>query len=107
MAKHNIAGGRGHKARIPAELPVLPLKNIVVFPYIVAPLVISQEEHAKLVDEALVGGKIVGLFLQREPKIGQKDDVHDVGTARGSRRHQNPPSSWKPWCGTFCSSSRK
>ncbi len=81
MAKHNIAGGRGHKARIPAELPVLPLKNIVVFPYIVAPLVISQEEHAKLVDEALVGGKIVGLFLQRDPKIEQKDDVYDVGTA--------------------------
>jgi len=81
MAKHNIAGGRGHKARIPAELPVLPLKNIVVFPYVVAPLVISQEEHAKLVDEALVGGKIVGLFLQRDPKIEQKDDLHDVGTA--------------------------
>jgi ATP-dependent Lon protease len=83
MTIQDGTGGKGSKARIPAELPVLPLKDIVVFPYIIVPLVISQEEHAKLIDETLIGGKIVGLFLQRseEDLKKSKGDLHEVGTA--------------------------
>jgi len=83
MPKQNSVSGRGNRARIPAELPVLPLKGVVVFPYIIVPLVISQEDHSKLIDEALVGGRIVGLFLQTSAEKGEQDDLGlaDVGTA--------------------------
>jgi len=81
MTIQDEAEGKGSKAKIPAELPILPLKNVVVFPYIIVPLVISQQEHAKLIDEALIGGKIVGLFFQRKETNRAKGDLHEVGTA--------------------------
>ena len=83
MAKKKLAGGQNQKSKIPGELPILPLKGIVVFPNIIVPLVVSQEEHARLIDETLVGGKIVGLFLQMGEKSEERDDrsLYDVGTA--------------------------
>jgi len=69
--------------KIPEDLPILPLKEVVVFPYIVVPLVISQQEHAKLIDEVLSGGKMVGLFLQKKTSKRSKEatPLADVGTA--------------------------
>ena len=81
MTIQDEAEGKESKVKIPAELPILPLKNVVVFPYIIVPLVISQQEHARLIDEALVGGKIVGLFFQRKEKNRKEGDLHDVGAA--------------------------
>jgi ATP-dependent Lon protease len=81
MTIQDEAGGRGSRVKIPAELPILPLKNVVVFPYVIVPLVISQQEHARLIDEALMGGKIVGLFYQKKEKNRGKGGLHDVGTA--------------------------
>ncbi len=81
MAKKDAASGMERKAKIPAELPILPLKNVVVFPYVIVPLVISQQDHARLIDEALIGGKIVGLFLQKGEKKQDNGDLHEVGTA--------------------------
>jgi ATP-dependent Lon protease len=81
MVDKDEVAARERRAKIPAELPILPLKNVVVFPYVIVPLVISQQDHAKLIDEALIGGKIVGLFLQRGVKKQDDDDLHEVGTA--------------------------
>ncbi|KPL18168.1 MAG: peptidase [candidate division Zixibacteria bacterium SM23_81] len=83
MTRKNLAGGQNQRSKIPGELPILPLKGIVVFPNIIVPLVVSQEEHARLIDETLVGGKIVGLFLQMGEKSEERDDrsLYDVGTA--------------------------
>jgi ATP-dependent Lon protease len=83
MAKQKFVERRGGKTKIPEELPILPLKGVVVFPYIVVPLVISEEEHAKLIDEALSGGKVVGLFLQEDKLERRKSEIKlmEVGTA--------------------------
>jgi ATP-dependent Lon protease len=83
MAKQKYIGNQGGKVEIQEELPILPLKEVVVFPYIVVPLVISQQEHAKLIDEVLSGEKVVGLFLQDKTPRRRKGEAHlaDVGTA--------------------------
>jgi len=64
-------------------LPILPLKGTVVYPFLVVPLMIQQPEHTRLVDEALMRGSRVGLFLQKDPEIENPgpDDLHTVGTA--------------------------
>jgi ATP-dependent Lon protease len=68
---------------IPEELSVLPLKNTVVYPNLVMPLMISDQRRAKLIDEALMSGNVIGLFTQKDPELEQPtpDDVYHVGTA--------------------------
>ncbi len=64
-------------------MPILPLRGMVVFPYLVMPLMISDQRQAKLVDEALMGNKTIGLFTQREAQAegGNTPDLYRVGTA--------------------------
>jgi ATP-dependent Lon protease len=64
-------------------MPVLPVKGMVVFPYLVMPLMITEQRHTKLVDDALLAGKVVGLFTQRETQVETPgvDDIFRVGTA--------------------------
>ena len=64
-------------------LPILPLKGTVVYPYLVVPLMIQQKEHARMVDEALMRGSRVGLFLQKNADVDNPgpDDLYQVGTA--------------------------
>ena len=51
---------------IPAELPILPLKNTVVYPIsIFLPLVVSQERSIKLVDEVSSGHRLVALVARQ------------------------------------------
>ena len=67
---------------IPDELPILPVSNILIFPYVVAPLIITEERRMALVNEALSDRKIVGLFAakSREDEEGP-EELYDVGTA--------------------------
>jgi len=69
--------------KISEELSVLPLKNIVVYPSLVMPLMITDQRRARLIDEALLSGNVVGLFTQKDPELEQPtpDDVYHVGTA--------------------------
>jgi ATP-dependent Lon protease len=53
---------------LPAELPVLPLLGIVVYPLTVTPLGITQESAIRLVDEALAGSGLVGLVARRDER---------------------------------------
>ncbi len=64
-------------------MPCLPVKGMVVFPYLVMPLMIVDQKQAKLVDDALMGGKVIGLFTQKESTIANAgpDDIYHVGTA--------------------------
>ncbi len=64
------------------KMPVLPIKGMVVFPYLVMPLMITDQKQTKLVDDALMEGKVIGLFTQKESDgKGREDDVYQVGTA--------------------------
>ncbi len=64
-------------------LPILPLKGTVVYPFLVVPLMIQEPEQTRLVDEALMRGSRVGLFLQLDPDQENPGpgDLHEVGTA--------------------------
>ncbi|MEA2031050.1 MAG: endopeptidase La [candidate division Zixibacteria bacterium] len=62
-------------------LPVLPLKETLVFPYLVVPLMIQDTDQARLVDDALMRGSRIGLFLQKDPEQNnpEPEDLYDVG----------------------------
>ncbi len=67
---------------IPESLPVLPLRDNVIFPFVVFPLVVIEKHLVKLVHEALIGSKLIGLFLQKnaDKEFPLKDDLYNVGT---------------------------
>ena len=67
---------------VPAELPLLPLKDTVVYPLTVYPLVIGKEKSIKLINEVTVGDKILGLTAQKKVdiEVAGLSDVYTVGT---------------------------
>ena len=67
---------------VPEELPLLPLKDTVVYPLTVYPLVIGKERSVKLINEVTVGDKILGLTAQKRPdtETSTLDDIYAVGT---------------------------
>jgi ATP-dependent Lon protease len=68
---------------IPPTLPVLPLKDTVVFPDSMLPLAVGQERSIELIDDVIAGDRLVALIPSRSPDIEVPgwDDVYDVGTA--------------------------
>jgi ATP-dependent Lon protease len=69
-------------SRIPDEVPILPLRNTVAFPYIVMPLAVGIPRSVKLVEEADKSGRIIGLAAMTDPSVEVPDatQVHQVGT---------------------------
>jgi len=75
-------GDFGEPPEIPDVLPILPIANILIFPYVVAPLVITDEERMSMINDALSERKIVGLFALKSKDGGfKRDNLHDIGTA--------------------------
>ena len=68
---------------IPDTLPVLPLRDMVIFPLAVAPIVVGQERSLRLIEEAMRGNRLVALVAQRnrEARPAGPDDLYRVGTA--------------------------
>ncbi|HEY8537077.1 MAG TPA: endopeptidase La, partial [Vicinamibacterales bacterium] len=68
---------------IPSELPVLPLRDTVLFPNSFMPLAVARESSVRLIDEAIAGGKLIGVFTQRDPAMDEplQADLYPVGTA--------------------------
>ena len=52
--------------RVPDSLPVLPLSDSVVFPFMMVPLILSDERLIRMADEALAADKTIALFTQKE-----------------------------------------
>jgi ATP-dependent Lon protease len=68
--------------RIPDTLPVLPVPDVVVFPYMILPLFVNREKSAKAVDQSLAENRMILLVSQKDstvddPKVA---DLHDFGT---------------------------
>src|SRR5205085_5141334 len=74
---------RPDEIELPAALPVLPLKDTVVFPQSMTPLAIGQERSIRLIDEVVSGDRLLALVTVRdeEPDVPGWDDLYDVGTA--------------------------
>ncbi|MDH3891950.1 MAG: endopeptidase La [candidate division Zixibacteria bacterium] len=64
-------------------LSILPLRGTVVYPYLVVPLMIQDADQTRMLDETLMRGARIGLFLQKdlEQENPGPDDLHNVGTA--------------------------
>ncbi|MGB8658636.1 MAG: endopeptidase La [Candidatus Zixiibacteriota bacterium] len=69
--------------KIGDRLPILPIKGTVVFPYLIVPLVVTEQKYARLIDEILMGGKIIGVFAQKNSAVEHpsSEDLYQVGTA--------------------------
>jgi ATP-dependent Lon protease len=68
---------------IPSTLPVLPLKETVIFPQSVSPLAIGQERSVRLVDDVLDGERTLALVTVKNPEAEEPgwDDLYETGTA--------------------------
>jgi ATP-dependent Lon protease len=67
---------------IPDILPVLPLKDSVIYPHIIVPLLIDREELVKLIDDALTADRLVAAVASREEVDSpQPEQIYDIGTA--------------------------
>jgi ATP-dependent Lon protease len=68
---------------IPAELPVLPLRDTVLFPNSFMPLAVAREASVRLIDEATTSGRMIAVFTQREASVEEpsQQDLYPIGTA--------------------------
>jgi ATP-dependent Lon protease len=68
---------------LPAALPVLPLKETVVFPESMTPLAIGQERSIRLIDDVVGGDRLLALVTVRDEEVETPawDDIYEVGTA--------------------------
>jgi ATP-dependent Lon protease len=74
---------RQDNLEFPATLPILPLKETVVYPDSVTPLAIGQERSIKLVEDAVSGDQLIALVTVKSPEAEQPawDDLYETGTA--------------------------
>jgi ATP-dependent Lon protease len=79
---HEVAAG-DRVIAIPEELPILPLRDTVLFPNSFMPLAVARESSVRLIDEAISGGKVIGVFTQRDASVEEphQADLYRVGTA--------------------------
>jgi len=68
---------------IPPELPVLPLRDTVLFPNSFMPLAVARESSVRLIEEAIADDRLVGVFTQLDPGTEDptQDDLYPIGTA--------------------------
>lgn len=73
---------RMHKEEIPDELPILPVRNTVLFPGVVIPMTVGRDKSLKLVNEAYKKTKTIAVVAQRDQSIEEPSPEHlfEVGT---------------------------
>ncbi|MFO7706913.1 MAG: endopeptidase La [Desulfobacterales bacterium] len=76
------AGAKISQIEFPAELPILPLRNTVAFPFTILPLSVGVERSVKLVEDAQRGDRLIGLVAMKFPEIDEPlpGQVYEVGT---------------------------
>jgi len=87
LDKTNNARKQGDHAEeneqaFPQNLPVLPLKNTVIFPLTVLPLVVQKPRSVRLIDDVVLADRMVALVALRDPQVEEPlpSDMHQVGT---------------------------
>ncbi|MBC7812696.1 MAG: endopeptidase La [Burkholderiales bacterium] len=73
---------------IPDELPILPLRGLVVYPQTAIPLTVGQPRSIKLVDDIVSGNRLIGLVTSKDPDMETPgpEDVYKVGTLASIHR---------------------
>jgi ATP-dependent Lon protease len=67
---------------VPKKLPILPLRNNVLFPGVVIPITLGRDKSIKLIQDASKGNKIIGVVSQKDTNIEEPkyNDLFEVGT---------------------------
>ena len=75
-------GNNGRQIAIPESLPILPLRNLVVFPGTVMPLNVGRPKSQALLEEVMPGDKLIGVIAQKnaETEDPTEEDLYRVGT---------------------------
>jgi ATP-dependent Lon protease len=78
----DVLDDRDKKIHVPKELPILMLRDIVVFPYMVIPLFVGREKSKNAIDHSLSTDRMILLLTQKNMEIEEpkKRDVYEVGT---------------------------
>ena len=79
----NEDGGENNDDQpIPAELPLLPLRNTVLFPGVVIPITVGRDKSIKAVTDAYKGDKLIGVVSQKDSLVEEPtvSDLVDIGT---------------------------
>src|SRR5512140_3522078 len=68
---------------LPDELPILPLRGVVVYPLTAVPLTVGQARSVQLIDDAVLQKKVIGLVASRDASIEEPtpDQCYVIGTA--------------------------
>ena len=82
VPEHSRGSDDDSPVSIPDELPVLPLRDTVLFPNSFMPLAVAREASIRLIEQALADDQLVGVFTQREASIEEptQEDLYSVGT---------------------------
>ena len=66
---------------IPEELPILPLRNTVLFPGVVIPITAGRDKSIQLIKDANKGDKVVGVVAQKDSEVEDPgiDDIYQTG----------------------------
>src|SRR6186713_1625356 len=67
---------------IPDTLPLLPLRNTVLFPGVVLPITVGRDKSIKAVQEAYKNDKLIGVLSQKDANVEEPgpEDICDIGT---------------------------
>ena len=70
------------ESELPDTLPIIALRNAVLFPETIIPITVGREKSIKLVREAYKGNKILGAVTQKDAKLEdpRPQDLYDIGT---------------------------
>ena len=67
---------------VPAEIPLLPLRNTVLFPGVVLPITVGRDKSIKAVNDAYKADKLIGVVAQKDSNVEEPgiNDLEDIGT---------------------------
>ena len=73
---------QSQKLQVPGKLPVLLLRDVVIFPYMIAPLFVGREKSKNAIDQSLSTNRMILLLTQKDMEIEdpKREDVYDMGT---------------------------
>ncbi|MGA3269276.1 MAG: endopeptidase La, partial [Verrucomicrobiota bacterium] len=83
VGRLNDASDAVERPAIPDTLPILPVRNTVIFPGMMLPLTVRRPSSRKLLEESLAQSKVIGIFTQKDPAQDEPapDELHRVGVA--------------------------
>ncbi len=94
-APSDVEGGQNaaDEPEYPQEVPILPLRGVVVYPHVAVPLTIGQPRSIRLMDDVVAGNRLVGLVAARDPEkeTPGPEDLYSVGTIAAVHRLLRSP----------------